>query len=144
MNHVTLIGNAGKDPESRTTQSGKPVVKFSLATSKRWKDSNGERQEQTTWHNLVCFQPGLCGVIEKYIHKGSKIAVTGEISNRSYEQDGQTKYMSEVVIRDMEMLDSKPSQDRSEGQVSYAEHKGGFGAGANAGALDDDIPFDRA
>ena len=111
MNHATLIGRVGKAPELRTTQSGKQVASFSLATTERYKDSSGQKQEKTTWHNCVCFSPGLATVIGNYVAKGDMIAIQGKIENRSYEKDGQTKYISEIIVNEMEMLGSK--QERS-------------------------------
>lgn len=143
MNICHLIGHVGKAPELRNTQDSKRIAKFSLATTKRYRDKHGERQEQTTWHNCVCFQDGLCGVIEQYVNKGSKLAITGEISNRTYEKDGETKYISEVIVRDMEMLDSKPKEEGYAGnpnlpdaQAPLPSQQGGFSR-----ELDDSVPF---
>lgn len=114
MNIAHLIGNVGKAPGSRTTQAGKQVVSFSLATTERWRSRDtGERQEQTTWHNCVCFQEGLCGVISQYVGKGSKIQVSGKISNRSYDKDGVTKYVSEIVVSNVELLDGPQDRQQS-------------------------------
>ena len=151
MNHVTLIGNIGQAPEIRHTQAQKKVAKFSLATTKRWRDRNtGERQTATTWHNCVVFQEGLAGVVEQYVKKGSKIAVQGSIENRSYEKDGVTKYVSEIIVRDIELLDSRSdgqgddsgysgSQQGASG-ADYKNAKNGTDQGY-ASSLDDDVPF---
>lgn len=108
---VILIGNLGKDPEVRTMTSGDKVCNFSLATSITWKDKQGEKQEKTTWHNIVVWNKGLVNVCESYLKKGSKVYIEGTIENRSYEKDGQTKYISEIVLRDygstLTMLDSR-------------------------------------
>ena len=108
INKVILIGNLGRDPETRYTQSGDPVANFSIATSESWTDRNtNERQERTEWHNIVCFR-GLAKICADYLHKGSKVYIEGRLQTRSWEgQDGQTRYRTEVVARDMQMLDSR-------------------------------------
>ena len=101
MNKAQLIGRVGKDPEVRSTQNDKKVANFSIATSKKFKD-----EEVTTWHNIVVWGK-LADVIEKYVTKGDLIYLEGEMVNRSYEKDGVTKYISEVVCFNMEMLGGK-------------------------------------
>jgi single-strand DNA-binding protein len=153
VNKVILLGNLGRDPEIRSMQSGKKMASFSIATSKRWKDrSTQEQKENTSWHNIVVFNEGLVDVIEKYIKKGSKIYVEGELSTRKYQdKDGNDKYTTEVVLQGynstLTMLDSRNSgsasieeapnssssdsklEDSSDSQVSDSQD------------LDDDIPF---
>jgi len=148
-----LLGNLGRDPEIRSMQSGKKMASFSIATSKRWKDRNTQEQkENTSWHNIVVFNEGLVDVIEKYIKKGSKIYVEGELSTRKYQDnDGNDKYTTEVVLQGynstLTMLDSRNSgsasieeapnsssldnklEDTLDSQVSDSQD------------LDDDIPF---
>lgn len=104
MNVVHLIGRIGKTPELRTTASGTTVCSFSLATSKRRKDQSGGSVEVTTWHNIVAF--GRTGeVISQYLDRGSPIAITGEINNRSYEnKEGEKKYVSEVIVNSFEFI----------------------------------------
>ena len=115
VNKVILLGNLGRDPEIRSMQSGKKMASFSIATSKRWKDRNTQEQkENTSWHNIVVFNEGLVDVIEKYIKKGSKIYVEGELSTRKYQdKDGNDKYTTEVVLQGynstLTMLDSRNS-----------------------------------
>ena len=101
VNKVILLGNLGKDPDIRSMQSGKKMASFSIATSKRWKDRNTQEQkENTSWHNIVVFNEGLVDVIEKYVKKGSKIYVEGELSTRKYQdKDGNDKYTTEVVLQ---------------------------------------------
>ena len=113
MNSVHLIGRVGQDPEIRVMQgSGKSLAKLSLATSKRWRNKDGEKQEKTTWHNLVCFQEGLVKVIETYVHKGDLIAVQGEIETRSWEKDdGEKRYVTEIIVSDLEMLGGSAKSD---------------------------------
>ena len=153
VNKVILLGNLGRDPEIRSMQSGKKMASFSIATSKRWKDRNTQEQkENTSWHNIVVFNEGLVDVIEKYIKKGSKIYVEGELSTRKYQdKDGNDKYTTEVVLQGynstLTMLDSRNSgpasieeapnsssldsklEDTLDSQVSDSKD------------LDDDIPF---
>ncbi|MCH2545236.1 MAG: Single-stranded DNA-binding protein [Alphaproteobacteria bacterium MarineAlpha5_Bin2] len=153
VNKVILLGNLGRDPEIRSMQSGKKMASFSIATSKRWKDRNTQEQkENTSWHNIVVFNEGLVDVIEKYIKKGSKIYVEGELSTRKYQDnDGNDKYTTEVVLQGynstLTMLDSRNSgsasieeapnsssldnklEDTLDSQVSDSQD------------LDDDIPF---
>ncbi len=108
MNKVTLIGNVGKDPETKTLESGTKVTQFTLATSEKWKDKEGNKQEETTWHNIVLWR-GLAEVAEKYVKKGSQLAIEGKITSRSYDdKEGVTRYITEIVGKDMKMLGSKP------------------------------------
>ena len=101
VNKVILLGNLGRDPEIRSMQSGKKMASFSIATSKRWKDRNTqEPKESTSWHNIVVFNEGLVDVIEKYIKKGSKIYIEGELSTRKYQdKDGNDRYTTEVILQ---------------------------------------------
>lgn len=107
MNKVILIGNVGKDPETRKTQDGIPYSRFSLATTKRYTDRSGEKKSDTQWHNLVAWR-GIAEVIDKYVRKGDKLAVVGEVTYRQWEDnDGQKRDITEVVISDIEMLSSR-------------------------------------
>jgi len=112
VNKITLVGNLGNDPDIRTMQSGDKVVNLSIATSESWKDkATGERQSKTEWHRVVVFNKGLVSVCENYLKKGSKIYIEGQLETRSWEQDGQQKYTTEIVLRpyrsELVMLDSK-------------------------------------
>ncbi|MGY8992508.1 MAG: single-stranded DNA-binding protein, partial [Rhodospirillales bacterium] len=90
VNKVILVGNLGRDPEVRMTQAGNKIVNFSLATSERWRDKNsGEQREKTEWHRVVLFDERLAEVAEKYMKKGSKVYLEGQIQTRDYEKDGQ-------------------------------------------------------
>ena len=136
MNKAILIGNVGKDPELRTTQGGTDVASFSLATTSRWRDKDGERKEETTWHNIVVFG-ALCKVVGPYVKKGSKISIVGKIQNRSYTaKDGSTKYISEVVADELELLGERGSSGATESQRAPSERKEPAGDMWN-----DDIPF---
>jgi len=107
INKVILIGNLGKDPETRYTQNGSAVTRFSLATTESWRDrQTNEQQERTEWHNVVCFAR-LAEIAGEYLRKGSKCYIEGSLRTSSWEQDGQTRYRTEVIGREMQMLDSR-------------------------------------
>jgi len=111
---TTLMGNVGGDPEVKKLQSGISIAKLSLATSKRVKQQDGEYKEVTQWHNLI-FWDKKAEVVEKYVKKGSKIFVTGEIEYRSYDnKDGQKVYVTEIVVNELKMLDSKKDSDKND------------------------------
>ena len=113
VNKVILIGNLGKDPETRTFQNGGKVCNFSIATSESWKDRNtGERQERTQWHNIAIFSEPIAGIAEQYLKKGSKVFVEGQLETRKWQdQSGNDRYTTEVVIRpyggNLTLLDSR-------------------------------------
>ena len=113
INKVTLIGNLGNDPETRVSQDNKKIVRLSLATSDNWKDkSTGERREKTEWHRIVIFSNGLADIAEKYLKKGSKVYVEGQLQTRKYtDQAGMEKYTTEVVLQNFNstlvMLDGR-------------------------------------
>ena len=142
INKVILIGNVGKEPEIRSTQSGSKIANLSLATSERWKDKQtGERREKTEWHRVVVFSYGLVRVIENYVKKGSKLYVEGQLQTRKWQdQSGNDRYSTEVVLQayggTITLLDSRKDSDGGQDQGSY---DAGFGDGASA--LDDEIPF---
>jgi single-strand DNA-binding protein len=158
INKVILVGNLGQDPEIKTMQSGDKVANFSVATSESWKDkATGERKERTEWHRIVVFNQGLINVCQNYLKKGSKVYVEGQLENRSWEQDGQKKYTTEVVLRpfrgEITMLDSKgggagASGGFSSGGQGAYDNSGFGGAPANNSRssapideLEDEIPF---
>ena len=106
-NKVQLIGHLGIDPEIREFKSGKKMAKMSLATSDIYKDNEGKKVSNTQWHNLILWG-GLVDIVEKYLNKGSEIAVEGRLSYRSYEaENGEKKYFTEVVVNDLVMLGGK-------------------------------------
>jgi single-strand DNA-binding protein len=141
LNKVLLIGNLGRDPEMRSLPSGQPVANFSLATTRKWKDRDGNRQEQTEWHNIVVFgkQAEIAG---QYLTKGKQIYVEGRIQTRNWEKDGVKHYRTEVICDNFQMLSGGGrgqgggAPDASQG--AGAPEGGDFGGG---GAEDDDIPF---
>lgn len=159
VNKVIIVGNLGNDPDIRTMQSGDKVVNLSIATSESWKDkATGERKENTQWHRVVVFNQGLVNVCENYLKKGSKLYIEGQLETRSWEQDGQKKYTTEVVLRpyrgELTMLDSRnaggssdygSSQGGNYGGASDQSSGQGFAGNNNAPApvdeLEDDIPF---
>jgi single-strand DNA-binding protein len=103
-NRVTLIGNLGKDPETKTTDSGKKITHFTLATNDGYKNSEGERVNETTWHNIVAWN-GLADVAGKFLKKGREVAVEGRIVYRTYEdKKGVTKNITEIVLCDLVLL----------------------------------------
>ncbi len=150
VNKVILIGNLGRDPEVRNTQDGSPIVTLSVATSENWKDKNsGERREKTEWHRVVIFNDRLGDVAQKYLHKGSKVYLEGQLQTRKWQdQSGVDKYTTEVILGrfrgELTMLDGRRD---SEGGGDYAQPEPAM-AGASAapaaaagGDLDDEIPF---
>ena len=108
VNKVILVGNLGRDPEMRSTASGQPVANLSLATHRRWKDSDGKRQEATEWHDIVVFGP-LATVAGQYLSRGRLIYVEGRLHTASWEDEtsGETRYRSEVVCEIIQMLDPR-------------------------------------
>ena len=122
VNKVILIGNVGNDPEVKYIKEDVPVAKFSLATSESYKNRDGEKVTNTEWHNIVVWR-GLAKVVEKYVKKGSKLFIEGKITHRKYEdKEGQTKYFTEIVCRDMTMLDSKTGSNQSDNQNSASSN----------------------
>ncbi|NME70399.1 single-stranded DNA-binding protein [Flammeovirga aprica] len=107
VNKVILVGHLGRDPEVRHLEGGASVASFSLATTENYTDRDGNKQSQTEWHNVVMWR-GLATIAERYLKKGSKIYVEGKLSTRSYEKDGITRYTTDVVAREMQMLDNRP------------------------------------
>lgn len=107
VNKVILVGNLGRDPEVRHLEGGASVATFSIATSESYNDRDGNRQTLTEWHNVVMWR-GLATIAERYLKKGSKVYIEGKLTTRNYEKDGITRYTTEVVARDMVMLDNRP------------------------------------
>ena len=113
VNKVTLIGNLGNDPEMKALPSGNQVANLSIATTDSWRDRNsGEMQERTEWHRVVCFDR-LAEICGQYLHKGSRIYIEGSLRTRSWEQDGQKRYTTEIIGREMMMLDGRGDTDMS-------------------------------
>lgn len=155
VNKVTLVGNLGKDPEVRRMQSGDAVVNFSLATTESWRDkTTGDRKDKTEWHSVVIFNDGLAKVAESYLRKGSKVYIEGQLQTREWEQDGQKRRATEIVLQkyrgELVLLDGKrddqnasPSPSKpSPAPDSYAAARGMTGKPASRVIDDTDlIPF---
>jgi len=160
VNKVILVGNLGKDPELRYTPSGAAVATFSLATTERYKDKDGNRQDKTEWHNIVVWRQ-LAEICGKYLHKGKQVYIEGKIQTRSYDdRDGNKRYITEIVADQMHMLGSRDDQQGGgygggqqgggqRGGQPKAGNQGGYGGGTPHGGgfeepvfnPDDEIPF---
>jgi single-strand DNA-binding protein len=113
-NRVQLIGNLGQDPEMKTLESGKKVAHFTLATKDDYKNSEGQKISETTWHNVVAWN-GHAELVEKYLKKGGQVAIEGKIAYRSYEdKQGVTKYITEIVLNELMFLKSPKGQAKEE------------------------------
>ncbi len=157
VNKVILIGNLGRDPEVRFSQDGNKIVNMSVATSETWNDrASGERRERTEWHRVVVFDDRIADVAEKYLKKGSKVYLEGQLQTRKWQgQDGQDRYTTEVVLgrfrSQLTMLDTRGGGGGGADYGGGGGGQGGGGAGAEpdyaapggggADDLDDDIPF---
>ncbi|MEO6247946.1 MAG: single-stranded DNA-binding protein [Sphingomicrobium sp.] len=165
VNKVILVGNLGKDPESRSFANGGKVVSFSVATSENWKDkSSGDRKEKTEWHNVSIFSEGLARVAEQYLKKGSKVYLEGQLETRKWQdQSGNDRYTTDVVLRNfnssMVLLDGREGGGGGGGSRGggYGDEFGGGGGSSFGGGnsrpqsrpqpaafdtdLDDDVPF---
>ncbi|MDC7784825.1 single-stranded DNA-binding protein [Rhodoplanes sp. TEM] len=151
INRATLLGNVGADPEIRRTQDGRPIANLRLATSETWRDrSTGERQERTQWHRVVCFNEGLCKVIEQYVKKGDKVYIEGAIETRKWQdQSGQDRYSTEIVMRPFNstlvLLGGKGRGGGGGGDddddAPPRERSGGSRTRSRRDDLDDEIPF---
>lgn len=142
LNQVQIIGNLGADPEVRSMQNGDKVANLRVAVSEKWKDKNtGERKEKTEWVPVTLWGP-LAGVAEQYLHKGSKVFISGKFTTRKWQdQSGNDRYTTEVVVQgfggQMVMLDS-----RSDGGASSSgSHQPGPTVGSGTSDIDDEIPF---
>jgi single-strand DNA-binding protein len=164
VNKVIIVGNLGADPEVKSFQNGGKVCNLRIATSESWKDKNtGEKQERTEWHSVAIFSEGLAGVAERFLRKGSKVYIEGQLRTRKWQDaQGQDRYSTEVVLQGpgatLTMLDGAPgSGGGSSGGGARSSGGGGAsgggwnqggsggapsgGAGGFADDLDDDIPF---
>ncbi len=161
VNKVIIVGNLGRDPETRTFQNGGKVCNLRIATSESWKDRNtGERRERTEWHSVAIFNENLVRLAEQYLSKGSKVYIEGKLETRKWQdQSGQDRYSTEVVLRpyagELTFLDSRDGGGGGGGGASgggssdgdYGGDYGGSGGGgggqsrAPARDIDDEIPF---
>ena len=148
LNKVTLIGNLGSDPEVRSTTGGNRVATFSLATSRSWNDASGAKQEKTEWHRCVVWNSKastLADIVERYVKKGDKLYVEGRIEYRQWQdKDGQTKYSTEINVRELIMLGSPRGNGDGSGARPPAAAKAKAAAGAGAGGGDDFEEFPGA
>jgi len=141
VNKVILLGNLGKDPDLRYTPSGKAVATFSLATSERWTSQDGQKQENTTWHNIVAWGK-QAETMKEYLTKGRQVYIEGRIANRSYEdKEGNKKYISEVVVQSFSFIGNRGSSGNGGGQTASAEPVAETAPDAGSGQSDDDLPF---
>jgi single-strand DNA-binding protein len=152
INKVILVGNLGRDPEVRTMQNGGKVCNLAVATSEQWRDkSSGERRERTEWHRVVIFNEHFLDVAEKYLRKGSKVYIEGQLQTRKWQdQSGQDRYSTEIVLQrfrgELQMLDRAGEGGGGGGGGDYGGGSGGGDmggppAGGGGDDLDDDIPF---
>lgn len=149
VNKVILVGNVGNDPEIRSTQDGKEIANFSIATTDSWKDKNtGERRDKTEWHKIVIFADGLVNVVKNYVNKGSRLYIEGALQTRKWtDANGVDKYTTEIVIQgynsNLTILDSRQN---SENQSFNKNNQSSMSTDAKSNQnvvedLDDDIPF---
>lgn len=147
LNKVMLIGNLGADPEVKSFQNGGRIANLRIATSENWTDkATGERKERTEWHNVTVTSDGLVGVCERFLRKGSKVYIEGQLQTRKWQdRDGNDKYTTEVVLRGFNsalvMLDGK--DERGERKQSYDDREETHGqvGGGGYDDLSDEIPF---
>lgn len=144
VNKVILVGNVGRDPEVRSTQEGRKIVNLSIATSESWKDKNsGERKEKAEWHRVVIFNDNLAGIVERYVTKGSKVYIEGQLQTRKWtDQSGQERYATEIVLQqyrgELQLLSGRAGggdAEQDEAPRRKAE------PARSSRDLDDEIPF---
>ena len=158
LNKVILIGNLGRDPETRYLPNGDAVATISVATTETWKDKNGEKQEKTEWHRVSLFRR-LGEIAGEYLKKGSQVYIEGRIEYREYEKDGQKRYTTDIIASEMKMLGSRQGSgepvDRDGGSDDRSSRGSGGSSGSGSGSrgaggapakkkvddFDDDIPF---
>ena len=147
VNKVILVGNLGKDPEIRRTQDGRPIANLSVATSESWRDkASGEKKEKTEWHRVVIFNKNLADVAEKYLKKGAKVYIEGQLQTRKWtDKDGAEKYSTEVVLQnfrgELTMLDGRSGGGEGGGGGSFGGGARETPASFQRDEMDDEIPF---
>jgi single-strand DNA-binding protein len=166
VNKVILVGNLGRDPETRRLSSGDPVINLRIATSETWRDkASGERRERTEWHNVVIYNENLARIAEQYLRKGTKVYIEGQLQTRKWQdKDGQERYTTEVVLQrfrgELTILDSRGGgEGAADEEGGYGSRSGGdfgraspmerpavsdrrpAGNSSFSNDLDDDIPF---
>ena len=141
INKVIIVGNLGQDPEIKYTAGGAAVTTLSIATSDSWKDKDsGMDQERTEWHRVVLWRK-LAEIAGEYLKKGSKVYIEGQLQTRKWEQEGQTRYTTEIIARDMQFLDSRGSSNTSSTQKSSEMNDQSAADVPDSAIDDDDIPF---
>ena len=150
VNKVILVGNLGKDPDSRFLPDGGAVCNFSLATTDKWKDKSGEQQERTEWHRIATFNK-LAEICGEYLKKGSQVYIEGSLRTRKWQdKEGHDRYTTEVIADEMQMLGGRAGGGGGGGGGNYESRErapagepaaAAAGAGASAEEFDDDIPF---
>lgn len=148
INKVILVGNLGADPRVSNTQNGSKLVNLSIATSESWKDKlSGERKERTEWHRVVIYNPQLAETAERYLRKGSKVYLEGQLQTRKWEDsNGQERYTTEIVLQNfsgvMVMLDGRSDGVPAGGNDVFESQSSGWDSSSSTNsAIDDDIPF---
>ena len=149
VNKVILLGNIGKDPDVKAMQSGSKLATFSIATSKRWKDKQTQEfKDKTEWHRVVVFGDGLVDIVEKYVKKGSKIYIEGELQTRKWaDQQGNDRYTTEIVLQGfnstLTLLDSKNSSSSSSEKSieNIPDNQDADASSETDSSIEDDIPF---
>ena len=142
VNKVILVGNVGKDPEVRYLENNVAVAKFPLATSDNYKNKNGERVSNTEWHNIVAWR-GLAEIAEKYVKKGNQLFIEGKLVSRSWDdKEGNKRYITEVIVSNMQMLDKRnQSSDNNQQQATVEETKTETDDVNTDITAEDDLPF---
>lgn len=136
LNKVMIIGNLGSEPELKALNNGDPVANLSIATTEKWKDKQGEKQEKTEWHRVVLFRK-LAELAGQYLHKGSKVYIEGKLQTRSWEQDGVKKFSTEVIAENMKFIGSNQQQAAPSNTQQYTPPP----APQSNDNFDDDLPF---
>lgn len=140
INKVILVGNLGQDPEVKFTAGGAAVTTLSIATSESWKDKeSGNEEKKTEWHRVVLWRR-LAEIAGEYLKKGSKVYIEGQLQTRKWEQEGQTRYTTEVIARDMQFLDSRGNMDNSNSPPDISSTSEDS-VDSEQEIKDDDIPF---
>lgn len=139
VNKVILIGNLGADPEIRTFDNGGMIASFRIATTERWKDRNsGEMKEQTDWHNISVRRPALAKVVQDYIRKGMSVYIEGRLRNRSWETNGEKKYITEVEVDELTILTPRSQNSAASAQATTTAPNA---PAVTETPMDDDLPF---
>lgn len=153
LNKAVIMGNVGKDPDYHAMKSGDELCKFSVATSRKWRDKTTlEMKEDTNWHNVVVFNKYIVKVCKQFVQKGTRVYIEGEIKTRSYEKDGEKKYITEFIVPSVkgELIiiakgkgwdEDKPRHTSDQPDKKWVDGYEGVKASPPPGGFDDDIPF---